>query len=353
MNQEKRLDRRSKLIKFLICLLILALVLAGLWFGLKWLDEKDIVESQIGDHGDWGKVAEPEETLLLLDDEGWVYTDEVKTYLLIGTDATNKGSDGPRGEMADFLMLFVINRTQNSFGFIQLNRDILMDVPVLDENGEMTGTYPEQLCTAHWYGRTEEERSANTVKAVSMLLGDLPIDGVYSINMDDIGAINSAIGGVEIEMTEDLTKVDKEFTKGAKVLLTDDQAEKYVRARMEVGEGTNVERMDRQLNYMEAAYNRVVHQLREQPAYINTLYQELEDRIYTDQSGDSLNEFTEYITKGENRGFLRFDGEAREGDTLKDGVKHTEFILKEGTLKETLGKLIELKEESDTTILND
>ena len=347
MNNESHRMRRDQKIKLIVGIAVLILAIAALWFGLKWLDSRNTPEGeQFGDHGDWGKTAEEEQKLLVLDGKGYVYTDDIKTYLLIGTDVT--GTEKPesgRGEMADFLMLFVVNKTTNSYGFIHINRDIMMDVPILDENGKENGTYPEQICISHWYGRTPEERNANTVKAVSKLLGFTDIDGYYCINMKDVGALNDAIGGVQIKFDEDLTAVDPAFKEGADILLNADQAEAYVRARMTVGDGTNEERMARQLNYMHAAYNRVINQLREEPNYINTLYDEMEDSIQTDQDHGNLGEFANYISKGESKGFLKFEGKSELGDTQGNGVEHAEFYLTEGTIARTLSQLIYLKDE--------
>ena len=57
-------------------------------------------------------------------------------------------------------------------------------------------TAEQQLCTAHWYGGTDEIGCQNQVKAVSDLLGGLPISGYFSLGLDDIPELNHAIGGV-------------------------------------------------------------------------------------------------------------------------------------------------------------
>ncbi len=350
-------NRKSLIKKLIIGAVIVLLLVAALWFGLRFFEDRfKADEDQFGDHGDWGNGSqEKEEKVLLLDDTDYTYTDDVRTYLLIGTD--NTGTANPaegRGEMADFLMLFVVNQTNNSYGFIQLNRDTMMDVPGLDKyTGEEAGTAFEQICIAHWYGTTPEERNANTVEAVSRLFGDMEINGYYTINMKDIGALNDAVGGVLVTIDEDLTSIDPELKEGTEVLLNAKQAEAYVRARMNVGKGTNEERMARQLNYMKSAYSRVINQLREEPNYINSLYDEMKDRIQTDRNGEGLNEFAKYISSGENKGFIQLDGEAKIGDTLGDGVEHAEFYLNEGSVARALKKLINLKEETNEATVED
>ncbi len=373
MKFETNSYRKGILRKFILGFLVLALLAGGLALTMHLIEANSYNKGeQFGDSGDWGKVEDNnttdsedaseggDENLITIGDKDLLYTDDLRTYLLIGTDATGHNTTSEtdagtgngttaanttRGEMADFLLLMVINRTQDKYGFIQLNRDTMMDVPMLDENGEYIGTYPEQLCIAHWYGRTPEERNENTVFAVSNLLGGLNIDGYYAIGMEDIGAINNAIGGVLVTIDGDLTEVDPDFEDGAEVLLSDIQAEKFLRARRSVGQGTNEERMARQLQYMQSAYNRLINQIRENPNYINDVYAEVEDRIETDRSGKQLSEFAKYIGKSENMGFLKFEGETTEGETLDDGIEHAEFTVDEASMIRTLSKLIDLKED--------
>ena len=355
MRYDTNPNRKILVTKIIAGLVILGLLAGGLALVMHLVDRNsDGEEGRFGDTGDWGKKPAEEEAseggsdeeeygdenVLIFGDKEYIYTDDIRSYLFIGTDSTGKSAGDDHGEMADFLMLMIINRTQNSYGFIPLNRDTIMDVPMLDDKGEYIGTYPEQLCIAHWYGRNSEERNENTVFAVSNLLGGLEIDGYYAINMDDIGAFNNAIGGVMVTIDGDLTAVDPEFTDGAEVLLSDEQAEKFLRARMSVGEGTNQERMSRQLQYMQAAYGRLINQLRENPAYINDLYAEVQDKVETDRSAKQLSEFAKYIGKSESLGFLQITGEVKEGDTLKDGVQHAEFYPDEKSLIGALAQVI-------------
>lgn len=83
----------------------------------------------------------------------------------------------------------------------------------------------------------------------SSLLGDVDIDGYAMLNTDSIGVINSAVGGVTVTIPEDMTDVDPAFVSGAVVKLDDEQAEKFARARMKVGDGHNSSRMERQSLY--------------------------------------------------------------------------------------------------------
>jgi anionic cell wall polymer biosynthesis LytR-Cps2A-Psr (LCP) family protein len=166
--------------------------------------------------------------------------------------------------------------------------------------------------------------------------------------MDDVGAINNAIGGVVVDIDTDMTAIDPEFKEGASVLLTDEQAEKYVRARMNVGDGTNQARMGRQRQYMQKAYNLVLSQLRDNPEYINDLYTELRDKVQTDRPGRDLSVITNKLTGYESEGILTMEGEVRVNDTIGEGIEHEEFYPTEASIVSTLRKVMNLTNEPQT-----
>ena len=294
-----------------------------------------------------GTMSEGFGELKTIEWQGDTYREKpaVTTILLVGIDKANAlenvdTNEYRRGGQADFLMLIAIDKTDKKIHRLQIDRDTMTDIRIVGAFGTDAGTRVSQICLSHGYGATPEENAANTMWAVQNLMGDLEIDGYYAINMDDIGAFNNAIGGVMVTIDGDLTAVDPEFTDGAEVLLSDEQAEKFLRARMSVGEGTNQERMSRQLQYMQAAYGRLINQLRENPAYINDLYAEVQDKVETDRSAKQLSEFAKYIGKSESLGFLQITGEVKEGDTLKDGVQHAEFYPDEKSLIGALAQVI-------------
>lgn len=326
---------------------VIAAAAAVIIFGavLYAVDAKPHESEGKGDSGKWGADLTGA-TTLKLGDQKFEYTDDTDIYLIIGTDDTGtdpEAEKGFNGNMADFLVLLVQNRTQDTYGFIQLDRDTITDVPVLDENGEEEGTIEEQLCIAHWYGQNEEQRNNNTVTTVSRLLGGLPINGYYSMNMHDVGRINHVLGGVTVEIEEDMTSVDPQMEKGARIKLSDEQAQAYLRARMTVGDGMNAGRLSRQRQYMQGAYEIVRERLSEDPDFINGAYDELTDLIDSDLPRKEISKIAAQIREAESAGILTIDGESKIGDTLGNGEEHAEFYIRTESLIETLQKLIDLK----------
>ena len=332
-----------------IIAILIAAVLAIIAFGgvMNLIETRSQKDQQFGDTGDWGD--EEEEPLeLILEDASYISNDDIDTYLIIGTDAGGEDlGEMYSGELADFLTLLLVDNTTRRFGFIQIDRNSMVEMQVPNEKGDMTGVATQQICISHWYGTNEEERNDNTVAAVETLLGGLEIDNCYTLNMADIGAVNHAIGGVVVDIESDLTSVDPEFVKGKSVLLDDKQAEKFVRARMGVGNETNAERMARQTQYMQKAYNLVMSQLRDNPEYINDIYSELEGKIVSGESARDFSTMTNQILQYESLGIMQFSGKTKIADTQGDGIEHEEFYVSEASILKTLGKVIDLQKTDE------
>lgn len=300
------------------------------------------------DTGEWGWHESGEEIRLKIGDKRLTYTDAVDAYLVIGTDATGSkpgAQQGYNGSMADFLMLLMVNRTSGRFGFIQLDRDTMTNVPILDADGKEIGTSKEQLCIAHWYGQNEEQRNGNTVTAVSRLLGGLPIKGYYTINMKDMDKVNHAVGGVQVKIEDDLTYIDPSMRPGATVTLADDQVESYLRARRSVGDGSNTARMRRQRQYIQNLYTLVTGRLKENPNYINEIYDDLSEVVDSDLPAKELSQLTAEIMKFENLGFKTIEGESKKGKGSYDEIVHAEFYPETESILQTLEEFTGLSGE--------
>jgi len=302
----------------------------------------------------WFSDSETEENFDFGLDEYWVdlndleYTvkDRLKCYLFIGTDhsGNEKATDETyKGSMADFLLVAIINKTENTYGFIQLNRDTIMQVPVLDIDGNLLGTSEEQLCTAHWYGGSRQQSCLNTIDAVSYLLGGLTIDGYYSVGMDEITQLNHVIGGATVTIEDDFSEVDPSLKIGEQITLTDEQAYHYLQARMGVGDGENESRMRRQRTYMEAVYDQVIDRVKAEKNFLEDITNTLGDSVTTDMNGDDFGELRAVFRDGTGYGIQSPEGESMLGTKLDDGLEHTEFYVDEASLAEILIQMCDLE----------
>ncbi|MBQ8953634.1 MAG: LCP family protein [Clostridia bacterium] len=216
------------------------------------------------------------------------------TLLLMGIDRTEDSqSYGARqGGQADFLLLMVIDHSNKTVSQLQIDRDTMTQVEVYGVLGNPVGTQLMQICLSHGFGRTPEENCDNAVIAVENLLEGIQIDYYMALNMDAIGTLNHALGGVTVTLEDDdLAELDPQMTKGATLHLTDEQAEIFLHSRMSVGEGTNAERMARHRIYMTAAVEIIRARIKASTNFAGELFDALEPAMTANiKRGKLLNE---------------------------------------------------------------
>lgn len=182
----------------------------------------------------------------------------VNTLLFIGLDTQGKltGSGSyNNSEKADFIALAVFDDVRKCYTLLHLNRDTMADVTRLDVTGKEMGKVREQLAIAYTYGDGLSASCKNTAKAVSDYLYGIEIKNYISVTMDAVSLITDYVGGVAITVEEDLTAIDPEFKQGATLTLKGEKALKFVRARGELEDSSNLARMERQKQYMAAFFD--------------------------------------------------------------------------------------------------
>jgi LCP family protein required for cell wall assembly len=201
-----------------------------------------------------------------VDGVDYVEKENIDTYLFMGIDVTGpaKASNSYIGTgQCDTLLLAIVNHDEQTWQILEINRETMCDVPVLGVKGDVLSTEYEQIELAHSYGDGLKKSCNNTVDAVSGLLHNIQIDGYYSLNMDGLALINDALGGVEVDVTTDLSSVDEALVPGAHLTLTGEQAMHFVRSRYGVEDESNVMRMARQQEYLNGLLKKLPEQTNE------------------------------------------------------------------------------------------
>lgn len=180
---------------------------------------------------------------------------DVTTWLFIGVDESGEavGTDSYiGGGQGDVQLILVVDDAAGTWQLLQLDRDTMVDIPVLGVRGDVAGTVHEQLCMAHSYGNGRQQSCENNVNTISALLNGQHIDGYLALNMDAVSVLTELVGGVTVTVTSDFSAVEPSLEQGAQVTLNGEQALAYVRARREVDDETNTARMARQRTYLSA-----------------------------------------------------------------------------------------------------
>ncbi|MBP0990035.1 MAG: LCP family protein, partial [Oscillospiraceae bacterium] len=179
--------------------------------------------------------------------------------------------------MADFLILLSFDLRTKECVAININRDTITDVATYGVGGIYRGKAKMQIALSHQYGDGLGESCLNTVKAVSDLFNGITIDYYISLHLDSIGIINDMVNGVEVLIEDDFSQVDPTMEIGKTITLNNKQAELFVRGRRNVADQTNVSRIKRQNQYIEALYGKI----KDVDLSASTIYKKLSDYLVT------------------------------------------------------------------------
>lgn len=317
--------------KKLMPILLLA-ALAALLATAMWMNNREEVPVENAGQAVHGVK---EQTVLTYREEQYPLKERLNTVLLIGTDGMeqyekkeNVLQDYYNYNQADFLMLIVQDTEANTTEVIQLNRDTMMDVPWLDVIGNYGGTEFQQLCLAFNSGDGGRSSCLNTVDAVSSLLFDAPIDHYIQAPMSVIPVLNNLVGGVPVEIPEDMTHVDPAFVAGATVHLTGEQAEKFVRVRMKMEDDTNTARMSRHRIYLESFRKQAQKAFDSDSEFTLKLVEKMSEHMQTDLTAQQLSDLLQTLDQSKILPIRTADGE------LVTGAVYYEFFVDETSLWE-------------------
>ena len=326
-------------------ILFVALILAMIAFGIGLkIFENHMPEPVISEDG--FLMDEQSEELAALGSlklNGNIYYHDFETYLIMGTDKTGADSKVYQGSMSDFLMLVIVDKTDNNYSFLPINRDTMSEVRLIQDDGTGAATAELQLCTAHWYGGNAGQSCANTVESISKLFGGLKIDGYYAIPMDEIPKLNHSVGGVTVTLLEDFQDIDRQMKKGETLALSDEQAYRYIHDRYGVGDEKNTSRMKRQQQYMEAFFTKAKEKAKSDKAYVGQLFREFEQTATTNLTAKKISGLTNRLIKGTQKGFFEIKGTSKIGKALGDGIDHAEFYPDKESIIDVMTKIYGLK----------
>ena len=188
---------------------------------------------------------------------------------------------------ADVVMLLIFDEKNRETRILYLNRDTMLQMPVLGLGGKMAGSSYGQLALAHTYGSGLEDSCENTVQAVSDFLNGIAIDYYLSVHMDAISILNDAVGGVTVTVEDDFSRVDPSIAMGT-VTLRGKQAINFVRTRKDLGDQLNVSRIERQEEYIRGFAEAFEKTADGNPEFVVTTYDTVHPYLVTDCSASTI-----------------------------------------------------------------
>lgn len=260
---------------------------------------------------------------------------DITVIMLLGTDQR-----GPvvaseyymNNSKCDAVALLILDHTEEEYTILSLNRDTMVEMPVLGIGGKQAGTLYGQLALSHTYGDGLEESCENTRTTISNMLYGITIDHYVALNMEGISIVNDAVGGVTVNVKDDFSMVDPSITKG-ELTLNGEQALNFVQTRLKVGDQLNLSRMERQEEYMHGLIRAFRDQYEGNETFAVDLYEQISEYMVTDCSVNVVSGFLERCTD-----YTMTEIVTPEGRNIR-GEVYYEFYLKEDKLDDLVLRL--------------
>lgn len=216
------------------------------------------------------------------------YNENIITFLVMGIDKGKESFEPWEAEIenigngqADALFLTALNTEDNTVKIIGINRNTMTNIYFCDYLDEPIPTFPSQIALQHAYGANSRVGCEYQVKVVQNLFYNLPIHGYVAINVDAVPTINDMVGGVDVDVLEDLTLHDPTLVKGSHVHLMGESAYWYVKYR-DINQFASVDmRTQRQAQYLKGLIPAAKQTLSEDPFLVFRLYDEFMPQIDT------------------------------------------------------------------------
>lgn len=317
----KRSKSKPNYLRYVAILLAIVALVSGAFFGINLWDKI---------HGSFNETEETTGDAIVLDGKEYVLKDNLETMLVLGLDKFDNEADDSynNDKQADFLMLMVIDNDNKTCTGIQINRDTMTEINVLDIVGNKIDTVTKQIALAHTYGKGNEVSCRNTADAVSELLKGVDVNHYVSVSMDAIPVLNGAVGGVEVEITEDFSGVDKTLVMGETVTLNGDQVMNYVRGRYGVDDSTNESRMKRQQKYLISLFNEIKNCSKQDEGFISNTLLSVSNYIISDCSVNKMEYLYNKVSDYEFKGIKTIEGKSVKGE------EYMEFYSDEKSLNQ-------------------
>ena len=275
--------------KLLFTCVILVLTLVILFSGLQILESAALFTEQTG-------TRTPSKTIVR-DGKKYFPRQDITTVLLMGIDEYGevRAFEPNKAGGVDMVAIVILDEQSQSARILSLNRDTMMSIRKLDENGKPVGSFVGQLTYSHMYGTGLEDSCENTRKVISDFLYGINIDYYMAMNMDAISILNDAVGGVTVNVTYDFSDIDPKITMG-EMTLRGDQAITFVQSRKRIGDQLNTSRMERQQIYMEAFMKALRAKMESSDSFALKAYADVSPYIVTDISSNVFSSMVQHYS---------------------------------------------------------
>ena len=238
-----------------------------------------------------GTSVYQEDTSITYKGRQYRYNDNLINILVMGIDdysLIDEANDA-NPYQADSIVVGTVDAVKKTVSFLCIPRDTVTDVKVLDLNDEVATKRKAPIAIQHSYGTQGDKTNEAVVSTVSDLLYNVPIYRYVAIDISAIPNINDSLGGITVDIPEDLTKWNPKMTEGTKdYLLKGNDAVIFVARRDTSIDDSAMGRMKRQMQYMKKLFPALKSQTTKNLMYPITLYNEEADKVSTNLTIDEM-----------------------------------------------------------------
>lgn len=270
----------------------------------------------------------------------YAYNSNMTSILCLGIDKKHgMGLENEivgTGGQADAIYLVALDTVTGEATVIAVSRDIYSDIGVYSVDGKYTGTEYAQLCLAYAYGDGKEKSCENTVDAVQRLFYNLPINSYFAMDLSAVADLNDAVGGVEVTVTDEYLyyALGYDWHQGDTVRLEGDEAVWYLQYRDVDVLNSSVDRMNRQLGYLQKFCTTAVDMTKQDITTPVRLFEIVQDYSVTNLNASKISALG--YTVATSGAELKFD--KVPGDVIHNG-KYAQYVVDEQGLLELILKV--------------
>ncbi len=191
-------------------------------------------------------------------DLGYTFADtgflkDIVNIMLIGVDhAVERDTwEGKEAFHADVMIVLSVNKATGAVNMISLPRDTYAQIPGVDGIYKLNASID---CGGGW---PTEAGFQKVMEAAEWMLGGIPVDYYYAVDMNAVKGLVDAVGGVQnFDVEMDFKMQGRAYTKGVQDM--DGQAVlDYLRVRKGVEEAGDLNRINRQKKMLVAIFHKI------------------------------------------------------------------------------------------------
>lgn len=269
-------------------------------------------------------------------DKFYVYNENILTFLVMGIDNGKETFEPWETEIektgngqADALFLAALNTEDNTVKVIGINRNTMTDIYDCDNPEYGIPTFFSQIALQHAYGKDGKTGCEYQVKVVKNLFYNLPIHGYAAVNVDAVPAINDTVGGVDVEVLEDITLHDDTLVKGNRVHLMGESAYWYIKYR-DIDQFASVDmRTKRQAQYLNGFIDAAKQSVKKDPFITLQLYNQILPQMDTDISAAEIVYLASILPdcRFDENSFYSIPGETVKGEAYEEFYPDDDALL--------------------------